>query len=90
MKGKDLMKKKEKKNTTENQMKTGGGRDRRRTSVCGSSRFYEELRLDSPVFVYEGVEGHAVFPAGGEVGDVDGGIPARPEPEATVSTVMDD
>lgn len=29
-----------------------------------------------PVFVYEGVEGHAVFPAGGEVCDVDVGIPA--------------
>lgn len=39
------------------------------------------------MFVYEGVEGHAVFPAGGEVGDVDGGIPARQEPEATVSAV---
>lgn len=33
-------------------------------------------RLFLPVFVYEGVEGHAVFPAGGEVGDVDVGIPA--------------
>lgn len=27
-----------------------------------------------PVFVYEGVKGHAVFPAGGEVCDVDIGI----------------
>lgn len=33
-------------------------------------------RLFLPVFVYEGVEGHAVLPAGGEVCDVDAGIPA--------------
>ena len=32
------------------------------------------IHLCLPVFVYEGVEGHAVLPAGGEVGDVDVGI----------------
>lgn len=57
-------------------------------SVYGSSWFYEELRLGSPVFVYKGVEGHAIFPASGEVSDVDGGIAARQEPEATVSPAM--
>ena len=35
------------------------------------------IHLSLPVFVYESVEGHAVFPAGGEVCDVDIGIPAR-------------
>lgn len=34
----------------------------------------------SPVFVYESVEGHAVFPAGGEVGDVDVGVSAIQQP----------
>lgn len=34
------------------------------------------IHLSLPVFVYESVEGHAVFPAGGEVRDVDIGIPA--------------
>lgn len=67
-------------------MKSGGMRGRR--VFAARPGFIEELRPDSPVFVYEGVEGHAVFPAGGEVGDVDGGIPARRE--ATVSTVTDD
>lgn len=31
--------------------------------------------LPLPVFMYESIEGHAVFPAGGEVCDVDIGIP---------------
>lgn len=35
------------------------------------------IRLALPVFVYESVEGHAVFPAVGEVGDVDVGISVR-------------
>ncbi len=35
------------------------------------------IHLSLPVFVYESVEGHAVLPAGGEVCDVDIGIPAR-------------
>ena len=43
------------------------------------------IRLHLPVFVYESVEGHAVFPAGGEVCDVDVGIPAKQQPgEVTV------
>lgn len=38
------------------------------------------IHLSLPVFVYESVEGHAVFPAGGEVCDVDIGIPAKQQP----------
>lgn len=34
------------------------------------------IHLSLPVFVYESVEGHAVLPAGGEVSDIDVGIPA--------------
>ena len=33
------------------------------------------IHLSLPVFVYESVEGHAVLPAGGEVSDVDIGVP---------------
>lgn len=42
--------------------------------------YEKDLRLRSPVFVNEGVEGHAVLPAGGEVCDVDVGIPAQQKP----------
>lgn len=35
------------------------------------------IHLYLPVFVYESVEGHAIFPAGCEVCDVDIGIPAK-------------
>lgn len=38
------------------------------------------IHLSLPVFVYEGVEGHAVFPTGGEVCDVDIGISAKQQP----------
>lgn len=38
------------------------------------------VHLLLPVFVDEGVEGHSVFPAGGEVGDVDIGISAKQQP----------
>lgn len=38
------------------------------------------IHLSLPVFVYESVEGHAVFPACGEVCDVDIGIPAKQQP----------
>lgn len=38
------------------------------------------IHLSLPVFVYKSVEGHAVFPAGGEVCDVDIGIPAKQQP----------
>lgn len=38
------------------------------------------IHLLLPVFVYESVEGHAVFPAGGEVCDVDIGISAKQQP----------
>lgn len=37
-------------------------------TVCLERRFYFS---SIPVFVYEGVEGHSVLPAGGEVCDVD-------------------
>lgn len=42
------------------------------------------IHLFLPVFVYESVEGHAVFPAGGEVGDVDIGISARQQPDDVI------
>lgn len=42
-----------------------------------SARVDLAIHLSLPVFVYESVEGHAVFPAGGEVCDVDIGIPAK-------------
>lgn len=35
------------------------------------------IHLCLPVFVYESVEGHAVFPAGGEVCDVDIGVSVK-------------
>lgn len=38
-----------------------------------------------PVFVYEGVKGHAVLPAGGEVCDVDIGIPEKKEGKSRFS-----
>lgn len=36
--------------------------------------------LALPVFVYESIEGHAIFPAGGEVCDVDIVIPVKQQP----------
>jgi len=37
------------------------------------------IHLALPVFVYESVEGHSVFPAGGEVCDVDIRVPVTHE-----------
>lgn len=37
--------------------------------------------LSLPVFMNESIEGHAVFPAGGEVCDVDIGIPENHQPK---------
>lgn len=34
---------------------------------------------DSPVFVYQCIEGHAIPPASGEIVDVDIGVPAKRE-----------
>lgn len=42
------------------------------------------IRLLLPVFVYESVEGHAVFPAGGEICDVDIGISAKQQAEDVI------
>ena len=41
--------------------------------------WWSEVRVRVPVFVDEGVEGHAVSPAGGKVMDVDVGIPGKRE-----------
>lgn len=53
------------------------------TQICDRrmSTFYPKtvslISQDLPVFVYQCIEGHAVPPAGGEIVNVDVGVPAK-------------
>lgn len=48
---------------------------------AGESGF--AIHLPLPMFVYESIEGHAIFPAGGEVCDVDAGISVKQQGDVT-------
>lgn len=48
---------------------------------AGESGF--AIHLPLPMFVYESIEGHAIFPAGGEVCDVDAGISVKQRGDVT-------